>query len=807
MSVQAATLPAPAPGRLPTTTETPVHKTAEQELPLRPIGRAATALRFARRIPVTVGVLAVLVFFGIRTGTLWHAVDPESDLLRALSFGTPRLRDGQLWTFATGAFVLPRPEFYPLVGAILLVGLGGYERRLGSARAAAALFGTQIIGAASAALILLPFQHSSWSWAATLTDHVDLGLSAGALGVGGAATALFSETWRRRVRFCGQTYLVVLLLRSGLLWDVEHLMAFSTGMVFGPALAGRPRLHLHRPRIDSIRIRSCVAILVASVAVANVVDAAYPGLGGIFGSGLPSHTPMHAVGRAVAELAVVLLIADALRRGRAAAWWVAITGTFVVLVNSWASTRDVICAATVLLLLATYRNTWRWRTPDGFARRSLRRVAIAMAAFGTVWVVLIWALRAHFTPTPDLLDMLREAMARMTFDVGPLTPTGGSVRFALAMVTMAWALTMIVLLSTWMYADRGPDGGSRERLGRLLRRHGGGSLGWMRTWPAFSTWTTRDAQSAISYCVVGPVAIAIGDPVGPDDQRATAIAEFRQFCRYAGWTPCWFAATAAFLAAADDWQAVQIGEDTVIDLTTLQFVGKPWQDVRTARNRAAREGITMLTGRLADFPQELREQIERISQEWVSGKALPEMGFTLGTVTHALDPEMLTHVAVDRGGAVQGITTWLPVHQDCEVVGWTLDLMRRRPNGFRPVMEYLIAESAMLFKEKGYRTVSLSVAPLARRSQITARRGVLDRGLDVMSRLLEPTYGFQSLLAFKAKFQPIFTPVYLVYSRPADLLAISVAISRAYLPTVDTRQAAGLLLALRRSHPREGVAR
>ncbi len=392
-------------------------------------------------------------------------------------------------------------------------------------------------------------------------------------------------------------------------------------------------------------------------------------------------------------------------------------------------------------------------------------------------------------------------LARLTLHSGPLVPDGGGIRLALGVATFAWAATLIALLGTWLYADRGPGQGCQELIGKMLRRHGGGSLGWMRTWPAFSSFTTRDGQVIISYCVVGTVAIAIGDPVGPLSRQADAAREFRQFCRYAGWTPCWFAATAPFAESADGWRAVQIGEDTVIDLAALKFVGKSWQDIRTARNRAERENIRMSAGRLADFPPDLRARIERISNEWVSQKSLPEMGFTLGTVRHALDPEIRTHVALDSDGGVQGVTTWLPVHREGEIVGWTLDLMRRRPDGFRPVIEFLIAQSALLFQSEGYETLSLSVAPLARRTTTNGRpndrRTALDRSLDVMSNLLEPTYGFKSLLAFKAKFHPEFKPVYLLYGRPSDLLAISVAISRAYLPNLDTRQLAGLLRTLR----------
>ena len=758
----------------------------------------------ARVIPFTMVVLTLLLGMGIATGTLWRALDPESGLLQALSFGTQRLTDGLWWTFGTGAFVLPRPEFYLVVGALLVVGLGSYERRVGSARAALALLGTQLAGTLAAAMVVWPFQGSSWAWAASLSTHVDLGLSAGALGVAGAATALMSESWRRRIRVCGSTYLAVTVLRSGLLWDVEHLLALSAGILAGPALAGRPRYPLRLPKADGMRIRGAVSVFIASLAVTNLVDAVYPGLGGVFGDGLPAHPPLHGIGVMVGESVIALLVADALRRGRAAAWWVATVGASFVVLGSIVGTLgpvrivDLVCAATILVVLLTYRNSWRWRAPNGFARLSLQRFVIAVLAFGTAWVVSIAVFRQHFQPVPNLVGAFREATRRLTFDPGVLAPRDGLAKAVLGVSTVAWGVTLIVVLGSWMYADRGPDSGPSECLGRLLRRYGGGSLGWMRTWPAFSTWTSRDGHSAISYCVIGTVAIAIGDPVGPPSHHADAIAGFRTFCRYAGWTPCAFAATSAFVEAAPDLRAVQIGEDTVLDLRDLQFVGKSWQDVRTAINRAEREGITMSTGRLADFPADLRHKIECLSQEWVSGKPLPEMGFTLGTVEHALDPEMRTHVAIDGSGTVQGVTTWLPVHRDGAVVGWTLDLMRRRGDGFRPVMEYLIAQSALTFKAEGCTTMSLSVAPLARRSRIAGRRTLLERTLDVMSAVLEPTYGFRSLLAFKAKFQPEFKPVYLVYSRPADLAAISMAISRAYLPNLHARQAVGLLRNLSR---------
>ena len=804
--LQMAAADRPRPARRPLPVPPPFRRRPDRagHAPAGMLRRAALA---ARSVPFTSAVITVLLVMGVVTHTLWRAVDANGAALQTLSYGTRQL-GAHWWTFGAGAMVLPRPEFYPLVGVLLAVGLSWYERRVGALRSAAIFIGAQLGATVTTAALLLPFGAADWPWAANAATQVDLGLSAGVMGVLGAATALMSPAGARRIRLAVLTYLSVLVLKSGLLWDVEHFLAFGCGLAAGPRLAGR-RARLAMPRIEAVNIRSGVALVIAAVAVANLVEAAYPGRGGIFGDGRLTHTPMHNLPVVVLELVVALLVADALRRGRAAAWWIAGFGTAAILVNTVVNTRgvaratDALCCVVVLALLACYRNAWSWRTPEGFARKNLRRVALALTACSVGSMVLVWCLRNSLQPHASTAELLRQAMSRLTFTTGPLRATDPTARLVLTLAATAWAVALVVLLVPFLRADRGPDRGPREALGQLLRRHGGGSIGWMRTWPAFSTWTSADGQVAISYCVVGTVAIAIGDPVGPESSFREASSGFRRFCHYAGWTPCWFAATAALRDSATGWQSTQIGEDTVMDLTGLEFVGKSWQDVRTARNRALREGVTMIGGRLSDLSPELHRQIDDISREWVQRKPIPEMGFTLGTLDHAMDPEMRTHLAVNADGEVQGVTTWLPIHRDGEVIGWTLDLMRRRPDGFRPVMEFLIAESALLFGQQGFEVMSLSVAPLARRTKPVGRRTVLDRTLDVMSALLEPTYGFKSLLAFKAKFHPHFRPVYLMYNSPSDLLGISVAIGRAYLPDLNTRQMAGLVRALR-THPAAG---
>lgn len=323
----------------------------------------------------------------------------------------------------------------------------------------------------------------------------------------------------------------------------------------------------------------------------------------------------------------------------------------------------------------------------------------------------------------------------------------------------------------------------------LLRRNGGSTTSWMTTWPDNHYLPVAGGQGYVAYRRHARVAVALGDPVGPADRVADCVAEFADACDRLGLVPCVFSGTAVSVQAAErlGWRSLQVAEDTLVDLEGLEFKGKRWQDARTALNRAEREDISFRLVTLATEPRSVLAQVRTISEEWVSDKGLPEMGFTLGGVEEALDPNVRVGLAVDSTGRVHGVTSWMPVYAaGGEITGWTLDVMRRRCDGFKIVVEFMIASACKVFQAEGARFVSLSGAPLA--SAGGGRGGaVLDRLLDKLGAALEPYYGFRSLHAFKAKFLPRYEPMYLLFRDEADLPRIGIAIARAYLPDADVR--------------------
>ena len=155
-------------------------------------------------------------------------------------------------------------------------------------------------------------------------------------------------------------------------------------------------------------------------------------------------------------------------------------------------------------------------------------------------------------------------------------------------------------------------------------------------------------------------------------------------------------------------------------MADLSFTGRRWQDVRTAVNRAHREGVTARWTAWSAAPAAVREQVRALSAEWSAGKGLPEMGFTLGGLDEVDDPQVRMLLAVDAAERVLAVTSWLPVRADGVTVGWTLDFMRRRADAPPGVMEFLIATAGVDVRADGAALLSLSGAPLARTAPPTA---------------------------------------------------------------------------------------
>lgn len=709
------------------------------------------------------------------------------------------------------------------------------EPKLGSARLALIAVGGHLCGIIFGALTVFVFYAVGFSTSAVLVDETVVSLSPWVIAVLVGTTWRISRIGARRIRVATFVTLVVLCLIVGNLVEVVRIGAALAGLVLGYTPSASARRG--KPMGARADIPANIAIIVAALGTSGLISAIFRHPAGpmaqierlIFISRLrPASLAAHcfpdgfasirahiadplctvelarASGGAMSPLLhhvalflLFLALADGLSRSRRAAWIVAVAVQIVGVVRAlvWVhlvpedftfSTQHIFSAlpplyfqiaisgCALVLLLAT-KGFFHVHAAEGTYKLMGKRAGLIFAV-GLAVMLLLYALEPRAWSTPRTFVQIF---------AGPPAHL-----LAIALVFLLWRT--FTSRGRLVPAERSyfrPANLDAESHLRELVLTGGGSLSWMSTWAGNQPWADRTGSAGWGYRVVEGVALATADPVGKVANMGRLVHEFGAFAQKNGWIPALYSTHAEVAKAAQNlgWTAVRVAEEAVVPMASFTLVGKKYQDLRTAKNRAAREGVHVEEVTWEDLPEGGRDQIRAICARWVEGKALPEMHFTLGGVAELQDPAVSLLIAVDDERTIHGVTSWLPVYRDGQLVGRTLDVMRRREGGFKQVIELLLVEQAIACQETGLEFVSLSGAPLApapageEPSEIE-ERAFLSDSLDRVGRMLEPVYGFRSLARFKAKFQPTYEPMYLLVPDVAELPAVGFAIGRAYLP-------------------------
>jgi phosphatidylglycerol lysyltransferase len=806
--------------------------------------------------------LAAVWVAGLVTGSIAHG--PPRWLSGHIGAGLPSLGHGYWWTPLSAGLWASGLGSYLAVTVLGLLILAPAEHRMGVTRTFTTLLASQAAGLLLAAGLIKLGELAHKPWLSALTGETAVGALPGVLGVGFALSCTLPLLWRRRLRLLLTVAITISVMYIGHLEQVALACGAAGGLVAVALTYDRawPRAGL---RASQHEVRVLVGTLVAVPALGAILATLITRANGpmllsslLFATQGPGphdlaaicpHAELAAACRGLREqqlyapgmlvraapALLLLLCAYGLRRGRRLAWWLAVVINLAVLaVSIWvayaahshpsvriarldAGSRAILSAreamllpvVTLIVLLVT-----RSRFDQTADRRAVRKLMATLAtalsmSFGAI-LMLGYLLREHSSPRPESGVPARglpiRFLAYMLFSNRSLPAHLAGRELYVWVFLLFWTVVLGALTAFFLHTCTYRDADAADRARTILAR-GGSTLSYMSTWPGNKYWISPDGRAAIAYRAIAGVALTVGEPYGDPAALDSAITEFARFCEHRSLQPCLYGVTAQAHAVTQrlGWKSVQIAEDTVLPLAHLQFTGKKWQNVRNALNKAAREGITAEWWSYPEMPLDLADQIRQISEKWVAGKGLPEMGFMLGGLDELNDPNIRCLIAVGADRRLHGITSWMPVYAGGRPVGWTLDFMRRNtePGTFHGMMEFLIATAALTFQEEGARFVSLSGAPLARLDR-GEQPCAMQRLLDMIASTMEPMYGFKSLMHFKAKFHPVYQPLYLTYPDPAALGAIAAAISRAYLPHLTSRQGLRLLTKIRWPHTNRG---
>lgn len=820
-----------------------------------PSGFGGALARYAKIAPASIALAVVVLVTSIVTGTLWSAATTGGDALTWAAGVTTTIRAGFWWTPFTALFVPEDPVQLVIVILLALTVMAAAERLLGTARTVLAFLVTGVVAIILGVLLQWAAVGVGEIWATVTEFDFTLDPTIGIVGTLITASAFASALWRRRIRLLTFAVVLVFVLYNGDQNNVYRLIAALLGLALGVILRRGHLRRLHRS--SHAETRNLVASIVAITAFGPLLALLPPGGFGplsfvsalfqrpdvdvaavmarcdvSYTSNCRSQLLMVSVQGAgplllsILPLALLVLTAIGLRRGRRFALFLgiivnaamlvlpftALGGDVELEVNSvealapaieilvWLLAAILIPIASIVLLIVT-RRQFHIRSPRAAVARFTIIVFCSFALLALAYLVAGLASLTEFVPDATVGDVFSSTLRRfipagfLSVFGTPIVPTTTVVAILYQWVgPVFWIVFIVATLQLYRATFTGRTLADEEHFRTLLREGGGGTLGFMGTWPGNVYWFSSDGESAIAYRVIGGIAITLSDPVCRPDRAERTIAEFVQFCDANSWVPVFYSIHGEYLPVFDalGWPSMSVGEETLMHPQTFDLVGKPWQKVRQAHNRGIKANISTLWTSWDDLSPVIQTQILAVSEQWVSEKELPEMGFTLGGIDELKDPDVRLYLAFDPDGGLQAVTSWLPSWRDGRVVGYTIDFMRRADGSMSGIMEFVIASAAQHMREDGVEVLSLSGAPLATKPQEDdddpTETTAMDRVLSFLARTLEPAYGFSSLFSFKSKFNPTYETIYMAYPDPVALPAIGNAIAKAYLPDANARE-------------------
>ncbi|MEF3275435.1 MAG: DUF2156 domain-containing protein [Chloroflexus sp.] len=207
--------------------------------------------------------------------------------------------------------------------------------------------------------------------------------------------------------------------------------------------------------------------------------------------------------------------------------------------------------------------------------------------------------------------------------------------------------------------------------------------------------------------------------------------------------------------ARTGWETIRVGIEGLIDLNSD---GLHRRAVRKMARAAAR------FGNVCEIPWNPTTvaRLRRLAQEARYGQR-PQLRYLFRTT---FEPETRLFVFVDQADYWQGA---LLLTQPSATTAVT-ELMLRRPQAPAGVMEALFTAAGTQLKAEGCRILSLNEVPF---HHLDHNLRPLERLITLVGRQLASVYNATGLYRFKAKFAPLWRPVYLCAQPRLPLLALA----------------------------------
>jgi len=445
--------------------------------------------------------------------------------------------------------------------------------------------------------------------------------------------------------------------------------------------------------------------------------------------------------------AVLLLLAQGLLRRISAAFWLTMAAFLAGAIGSLLNGLDVI---SVLLMGGAGLILWPMR------REFYREARLTQNVLSPGWFALILGIVIAVVTVLFLMHEATPYSNELWAEFGPGADTPRALRAGL----IASLLVAGFMIYLSMQPARGHpeplDDTGQQRVRTILEAQGDPKAKLALTGDKRFFFSETD-RAFIMYAVQGKSWVALGDPVGPEDEARDLAWAFFDAAYRANARPVFYEVTAKFLPVFVEMglSLHKLGEEAVVDLADFSLAGKRFKSMRAAHNQAHRTGLSfqMITPERLD---DVFETLQSVSDAWLVAKATREKRFSVGRFDRSY-LECCPIAVVRREGRIVAFANILSGQGGQRL---TLDLMRYLPEEGPGMMQFLFIELLEYYRALGVAEFSLGMAPLA---GLEAKHGtrLWNRFGAILFRHGGAFYNFSGLRAFKQKFAPDWRPRYL----------------------------------------------
>lgn len=438
------------------------------------------------------------------------------------------------------------------------------------------------------------------------------------------------------------------------------------------------------------------------------------------------------------------------------------------------------CLSVVLITLLWFsRKIFTVRSSIPSMGLGFLRLSVALMAALVYGIVGFWFLDAReFGINFTIGESIKQTLSFLSLagDIGVVPKTRHARWFleslnTITFLAMAYALFSIFRPVVYRYRTLPHE---RKLAEEITSRYGRSSLDFFKYWPDKTFFFSESRRCYIAFRFGGGIALALGDPVGPETEIESTIQGFAEYCANNDWRVGFHQTLPDFLPVYKKlgFRKLKIGDDAVVDLPNFTLDGKEAKKLRHIVNQLDKQGCKFIHYS-PPISEDVMHRLKQVSDGWLQIPGRRERTFTLGL----FDPEYVrstpVYAAVDPAGNIQAFMNGIPSFCREEA---TIDLMRHLPDAPPGIMDFLFIKLFFEKKAEGYRRFSLGMAPMSgfREHEETSAE---ERAVHYFMQQLNFLFSYQGLLHYKAKFATIWEPRYIIYRNVLNLPRLARAIS------------------------------